>query len=167
MTQDFLEYPKMVERAMRGVVREALGVALESGLPGLHHFYITFRTKDPDVTIADRLLAQYPDEMTIVMEHQYWDLVVDDDKFSITLSFGGAPETLVIPYAAITAFVDPSVKFGLQFDANSDDTIEAPSQTEEAATSPVDGPAPDGGTERADPPADDGQVVALDSFRKK
>jgi len=167
MTQDFLEYPKMVERAMRGVVREALSVALEGGLPGLHHFYITFRTRDPDVAIADRLLAQYPDEMTIVMENQYWDLAVDDDKFSITLSFGGAPETLVIPYASITAFVDPSVKFGLQFDANSDATAEASSRTEETTAGQVDGPAPDGKKETAGPPADDGQVVALDSFRKK
>lgn len=167
MTQDFLEYPKMVERAMRGVVREALSVALESGLPGLHHFYITFRTQDPNVTIADRLLEQYPDEMTIVMEHQYWDLSVDDDKFSITLSFGGAPETLVIPYAAITAFVDPSVKFGLQFDGNSADTIDAPSQTPEAAISPIDGSALDGEKESTDLSTDDGQVVALDNFRKK
>lgn len=167
MTQDFLEYPKMVERAMRGVVREALGVALESGLPGLHKFYITFRTRNPDVTIADRLLAQYPDEMTIVMEHQYWDLVVDDDKFSITLSFGGAPETLVIPYAAITAFVDPSVKFGLQFDANTDDALEAPPQPREEAISPVDGSAPDGEKVSAELSTDDGQVVALDNFRKK
>jgi len=152
---------------MRGVVREALGVALESGLPGLHHFYITFRTRNPDVTIADRLLVQYPDEMTIVMENQYWDLVVDDDKFSITLSFGGAPETLVIPYAAITAFVDPSVKFGLQFDANTDDALEAPPQPREETISPVDGPAPDGEKVSADPSTDDGQVVALDNFRKK
>ena len=167
MTQDFLEYPKMVERAMRGVVREALAVAVESGLPGLHHFYITFRTKDPNVTITDRLLAQYPDEMTIVMEHQYWDLAVDEDKFSITLSFGGAPETLVIPYAAITAFVDPSVKFGLQFDANSDDKIEASSQTQAAAISPFDGSAPDREKESTDPSTDHGQVVALDNFRKK
>ena len=167
MTQDFLEYPKMVERAMRGVVREALSAVLESGLPGLHHFYITFRTRDPNVTIADQLLVQYPEEMTIVMEHQYWDLSVDDDKFSITLSFGGAPETLVIPYAAITAFVDPSVKFGLQFDANSADTIDAPSQTPEAAIRPIDGSALDGEKESTDLSTDDGQVVALDNFRKK
>ena len=167
MTQDFLEYPKMVERAMRGVVREALGVALESGLPGLHHFYITFRTRNPDVTIADRLLAQYPDEMTIVMENQYWDLVVDDDKFSITLSFGGAPETLVIPYAAITAFVDPSVKFGLQFDANTDDALEAPPQPWEEAISPFDGSAPDGEKVSVELSTDDVQVVVLDNFRKK
>ena len=163
MTQDFLEYPKMVERAMRGVVREALSATLESGLPGLHHFYITFRTTDPDVTIADRLLAQYPDEMTIVMNNEYWDLAVDDDKFSLTLNFDRAPETLVIPYVAITAFVDPSVKFGLQFDANADDTIDAPSQTQEEAISPV----PDGEKASADQPTNDGQVVALENFRKK
>ena len=167
MTQDFLEYPKMVERAMRGVVREALTVVGENGLPGLHHFYITFRTRAPNVTIADRLLTQYPDEMTIVMEHQYWDLSVDDDKFSITLSFGGAPENLVIPYAAITAFVDPSVKFGLQFDTESDDTADAPSQTQEATPSQDDSPTPDGEEGSADLPDDDGQVVALDNFRKK
>jgi len=167
MTQDFLEYPKMVERAMRGVIREALSVALESGLPGLHKLYITFRTRNPDVTIADRLLAQYPDEMTIVMENQYWDLVVDDDKFSVTLSFGGAPETLVIPYAGITAFVDPSVQFSLQFDPNTDDALEAPPQPREEAISPVDGSALDGEKVSTDLSTDDGQVFTLDNFRKK
>ena len=167
MTQDFLEYPKMVERAMRGVVREALDVAVEGGLPGLHHFYITFRTKDPNVVLADRLLAQFPDEMTIVMEHQYWDLLVDDDKFSITLSFSGSPETLVIPYAAISAFVDPSVKFGLQFDANTDAADKAHPQEPEDPVNPNNGPAPDSEDESSDLPPDDGQVVALDSFRKK
>ena len=164
---DYIGYEALTQAAMRGVVREALGVALESGLPGLHHFYITFRTRNPDVTIADRLLAQYPDEMTIVMENQYWDLVVDDDKFSITLSFGGAPQTLVIPYAAITAFVDPSVKFGLQLDAKPDDALEAPPQPREEAISPVDGSAPDGEKVSAELSTDDGQVVALDNFRKK
>jgi len=167
MTQDFLEYPKMVERAMRGVVREALDVAVESGLPGLHHFYITFRTKDPNVVLADRLHAQYPDEMTIVMEHQYSDLLVDDDKFSITLSFGGSPETLVIPYAAITAFVDPSVKFGLQFDANADEADKTLPQNLEDPANPASGSALDGENESTDPPSNDGQVVALDNFRKK
>jgi len=167
MTQDFLEYPKMVERAMRGVIREALSVALESGLPGLHNFYITFRTRSPGVTIADRLLAQYPDEMTIVMENQYWDLVVDDDKFSVTLSFGGAPETLVIPYACITAFVDPSVQFSLQFDANTDDALEAAPQPREEAISPVDSSAPDDAKVSADLSTDDGGVLTLDNFRKK
>ena len=167
MTQDFLEYPKMVERAMRGVVREALDVATDNGLPGLHHFYITFRTQDPNVVIADRLLAQYPDEMTIVMEHQYWDLSVEDDKFSITLSFGGGPETLVVPYAAITAFVDPSVKFGLQFDANTDEADVASPQTPEESKSPDGGPTPDGENESTDLPTDNGQVVVLNNFRKK
>jgi len=167
MTQDFLEYPRMVERAMRGVVREALSVAMEGGLPGLHHFYITFRTKDPDVMIADRVLAQYPDEMTIVLEHQFWDLAVEDDRFSVTLSFGGSPETLVIPYAAITAFVDPSVKFGLQFDANTDGTVEAPARTPEATAGSAGDAVPEGGKESGAPATDHAQVVTLDAFRKK
>ena len=167
MTQDFLEYPKMVERAMRSVVRDALSVVEESGLPGLHHFYITFRTSDPDVVIADRLLAQYPDEMTIVMEHQYWDLSVEDEKFSITLSFGGSPETLVIPYAAITAFVDPSVKFGLQFDADTNETVDPPSSNKDEMANAPDSSTPDDEKEVSDPTSDDGQVVALDKFRKK
>ena len=164
MTQDFLEYPKLVERAMRGVVREALNMAQDNGLPGLHHFYITFRTTDPEVTIGDRLLAQFPEEMTIVLEHQFWDLSVDEDRFSVTLSFGGVSERLVIPYDAITAFVDPSVKFGLQFDANAADGLDAPAQEPETATD--ESPPPDEAKANV-LPTDDPQVVALDQFRKK
>ena len=155
MTQDFLEYPKLVEQAMRGVVRSALSVAAQHGLPGLHHFYITFRTRDPGVVIADRLLAQYPDEMTIVLENQFWDLRVEDDRFSITLSFNKAPENLTIPFDAVTAFVDPSVKFGLQFGAAA--AAEAAPAAEPPAAEP-------GGSDAG---ADDAQVVALDKFRKK
>lgn len=166
MTQDFLEYPKLLERAMRGVVREALNMAQDNGLPGLHHFYITFKTTDPGVTIGDRLLAQYPEEMTIVLEHQFWDLTVEEEKFSVTLSFGGVSERLVIPYDAITAFVDPSVKFGLQFDANAADGLDAPAPPREAETAREDNPPPD--EAKADAlPTDDPQVVALDQFRKK
>jgi hypothetical protein len=157
----------MVERAMRGVVREALSVAVDDGLPGLHHFYITFRTKDPGVEISSNLLAQYPDEMTIVMEHQFWDLTVNADEFSITLSFGGAPETLVVPYLAIAAFVDPSVKFGLQFEANADAAPEAPSQIQEEATGSGSEATLDGDKDSTDVSPNDGQVVALDSFRNK
>ena len=126
MTQDFLEYPKLVEQAMRSVVRSALDVVVEHGLPGLHHFYITFRTREPGVQISDRLLAQYPEEMTIVLEHQFWDLAVDETGFSVALSFGGARESLSIPFAAVSAFVDPSVKFGLQFDATSGEETDKP-----------------------------------------
>jgi hypothetical protein len=153
MTEDFLEYPRLMERAVRGVVREALSLTAEHGLPGLHHFYITFRTRAPGVDISDALVAQYPDEMTIVLEHQYWDLQVDDAAFSVTLSFGGVNERLHVPFDAVTSFVDPSVKFGLQFQ-QADEAAAAPGQPPEAAEPPAE---PDG----------EETVVALDRFRKK
>ncbi len=167
MTQDFLEYPKLVEQAMRSVVRSALEVVVDHGLPGLHHFYITFRTQEPDVQISDRLLAQYPEEMTIVVEHQFWDLVVEETGFSIALSFGGARESLSVPYAAISAFVDPSVKFGLQFDATSGEKAETPSATPETTSDPDDPAASQTNIESTPAEPGDAQIVALDSFRKK
>src|SRR6201985_2809481 len=108
----------MVERALRGVVREALARTAASGLPGTHHFYITFQTKHPDTKIPDSLASQYPEDMTIVLEHQFWDLEIAEDHFAVTLSFQSRPERLVVPFEAITAFTDPSCKFGLQFQAN-------------------------------------------------
>ncbi|HEX7966849.1 MAG TPA: ClpXP protease specificity-enhancing factor SspB [Stellaceae bacterium] len=141
----------MVESALRGVVREALARAAANGLPGAHHFYITFRTRSPGIRIPDYLATQYPDEMTIVLEHQFWDLEVTEPCFAVTLSFQNRPERLVIPFESITAFADPAVKFGLQFQA-------APAEAEAA---PVPAEAK---PEKADKP---GEVVALDTFRKK
>jgi hypothetical protein len=115
MTKDGLRYDKMVERALRGVVREAISLAISDGLPGSHHFYITFKTAAAGVEIGDHLRARYPDEMTIVIEHQFWELTVTEEAFAVTLSFNNRPERLTIPFAAVTAFADPSVKFGLQF----------------------------------------------------
>lgn len=115
MARDSLHYDKMVETALRGVVRQALASVVDQGLPGNHHFYLTFRTSHPDVEIADRLHAQYPQEMTIVLQHQFWGLEVTDEYFVVNLSFSNVPERLKIPYAALVSFVDPSVKFGLQF----------------------------------------------------
>jgi hypothetical protein len=116
----------MVENALRGVVRQALASVVDQGLPGNHHFYLTFRTAFPGVEIAERLHAQYPREMTIVLQHQFWGLEVTDEHFVVNLSFSNIPERLKIPYAALVSFVDPSVKFGLQFqvpeDAASGDT---------------------------------------------
>ncbi len=112
----------MVEAALRGVVREALARAAAKGLPGAHHFYITFRTRFPGVALPDYLGQQYPDEMTVVLEHQFWDLDVSEACFSVTLSFQNKPERLVIPFDAITAFADPAVKFGLQFQETPDDS---------------------------------------------
>ena len=167
MTQDFLEYPKLVEQAMRGVVRSALEVVVDNGLPGLHHFYITFRTQEAGVQISDRLLAQYPEEMTIVVVHQFWDLVVDETGFSIALSFGGVRESLTVPYTTISAFVDPSVKFGLQFDTTDAAEGDTPSIAPETAADPNNPPTPPTDIENVATEPGDAEIVALDNFRKK
>ena len=153
--KDVLRYDRMVEQALRGVVREALAVAASKGLPGAHHFYITFRTRLPGVAVPDYLAERYPDEMTIVLEHQFWDLEITEEGFSVTLSFQNKPERLVIPFEAITAFADPAVKFGLQFQC-------AAGEAEGEAAAAADPPAaPEAKADKA------GEVVALDAFRKK
>jgi uncharacterized protein len=151
--KDLLRYDKMVEAALRGVVREALARTAAKGLPGAHHFYITFRTHFPGLALPDHLTQQYPEEMTIVLEHQFWDLEVLEHSFSVTLSFQNRPERLTIPFDAITAFADPAVKFGLQFQG---------SPAEADAVPPSASPARS--EEKAEKP---GEVVALDAFRKK
>jgi hypothetical protein len=161
MAESWLRYDRMVEQALRGVVRKALSEAGQRGLPGDHHFYITFHTGRPGVGIADWLHQQYPQEMTIILQHQFWDLVVEEERFSITLSFGGRHERLTIPFSALSAFADPSVKFGLQFEANEDELqpkaapLKATKQDEAAAAA-----SGDDARKGAD-------VVALDAFRKK
>jgi hypothetical protein len=117
MSDDSLRYDQMVEDALRGVVRAALEHTLEHGLPGDHHFYLTFRTQAPGVVLPDFLRERYPEEMTIIVQHQFWDLTVGEDAFGISLSFENQLAELNVPYAALSAFVDPSVKFGLQFNA--------------------------------------------------
>lgn len=158
MSEDTLRYDKMVEDALRGVVRQALTVTARDGLTGDHHFYITFRTRHPGVKMADHLMARHPDEMTIVLQHQFWDLEVDDSQFQVTLSFSGKPELLIVPLAAISGFADPSAKFGLQFQAEAeedpdDDPLAEIAEEDDTPSTPPD----DGG----------GKVVALDAFRKK
>lgn len=171
MAESELRYDKMVEDALRSVVRDALTITAEHGLTGEHHFYITFRTGAPDVQLADHIRARHPDEMTIVLQHQFWGLEVDQEKFAVTLSFSGVSERLVVPFAAITGFADPSAKFGLQFQVldgeadDGEDMDEDEIEADEITFSPdpkLQGPAtpaPSGG--------DDGKVVALDKFRKK
>lgn len=148
-----IDYGNLMHRAMRGLIHEVLADIAQNGLPGAHHFFITFDTTHPDTEIADWLSDRYPQEMTIVIQHWYEGLEVDDDGFSITLNFGDNPESLYIPYDAIRTFVDPSVEFGLRFETqepdDSDDAPEAP--MEEAA---------------ADPPRAAAEVVSLDKFRK-
>jgi uncharacterized protein len=116
MAVDHIRYDILAQEALRGVVRTVLLDAAKSGLPGEHHFYISFDTRADGVRLSPRMLAQYPEEMTVVLQHQFWDLVVTDDGFEVGLSFGGMPERLAIPFAAIKGFFDPSVQFGLQFE---------------------------------------------------
>lgn len=169
MPVEELRYDKMVEEALRGVVRDSLLFAAEHGLPGEHHFYVTFHPHHPDVEMADHLKARHPDEMTIVLQHQFWDLEVTEDGFSVTLSFSGKPERMVIPFVAVTGFADPSAKFGLQFQSipgDDDDDVEIDAFDPEPAPPPA---APAKAAEPSEPKegGGDGNVVALDKFRKK
>src|SRR5215468_7257645 len=150
-----------MQDALRGVVRAALQEAASPrGLPGKHHFYITFRTHAPGVLIPEHLRARYPDEMTIVLEHQFWDLEVYSDRFRVILKFSGQPHPIVIPFAAVTRFFDPSVKFGLQFEQHLDETRLASGDTTSAAAAPA---APQSQQNEAPaPPAS--SVVSLDAF---
>src|ERR1700737_2502101 len=116
MAQDLFDYPKMVETALRGVVREALARAQREGLRGAHHFYLSFRTGAAGVVVPNYLLTKYPEEMTIVLQHQFWGLEVRDQDFSVTLSFQNRPEQLTIPFVAVASFAAPSVSFALQFE---------------------------------------------------
>lgn len=114
-SEDLIRYDVMVQEALLGVVRKVLQEAAKSGLPGEHHFYITFRSQAPGVRLSTRLREKYPEEMTIVLQHQFWELIVGDHNFEVGLSFGGVPERLLVPYDALTGFYDPSVQFGLKF----------------------------------------------------
>ncbi len=151
-----IDYGNLMHRAMRGLIQEVLTSVATNGLPGAHHFFITFDTTHPDTEIADWLSDRYPQEMTIVIQHWFDNLVVDDEGFAITLNFGDNPEPLYVPYDAIRTFVDPSVEFGLRFETQpSDEDDSAPeAPMEEEAT-----PAPE--TPRAA-----AEVVSLDKFRK-
>ena len=117
MPEDLIRYDILAQDALRGVVRKVLAEVAKTGLPGDHHFYITFETRAPGVRISSRMLAQYPEDMTIVLQHQYWDLSVTEHAFEVGLSFNGVPERLLVPFMAVKSFVDPSVQFGLQFES--------------------------------------------------
>ena len=117
MPEDLIRYDILAQDALRGVVRKVLAEVAKTGLPGEHHFYITFETRAPGVRISSRMLAQYPEDMTIVMQHQFWDLSVSEHAFEVGLSFNGVPERLLVPFTAVKSFLDPSVQFGLQFES--------------------------------------------------
>ena len=174
MPTDLIRYDLLVQEALKGVVRRVLSNAMREGIPGEHHFYLSFRTTEKGVRISQGLREKYPEEMTIVLQHQFWDLSVNDDGFEVGLSFGGIPERVVVPFAAVTGFFDPSVEFGLRFEivpAGQDNTgvVASPPDVERAAEpadtgeseEPPDEPGP------PYPPSQGGEVVRLDRFRKK
>jgi hypothetical protein len=170
MPEDLYAYDEMVETALKGVVREALQRAARHGLRGGHHFYITFRTGAPGVTIPAYLRAKYPHEMTIVLQHQFWDLDVGEQGFAVTLSFQSRMERLSIPFAAVTAFADPSVQFGLQFGvpAAAEEGSGLPATLPMAATPAAAESKPraaESATATGERPA--AEIVTLDKFRKR
>ena len=155
-----IDYGNLMHEAMRGLIRKVLQDVSDQGLPGNHHFFITFDTSHPDAELADWLSDRYPDEMTVVMQHWYDGLDVGADGFAITLNFGDAPEPLYIPYDAIRTFVDPSVEFGLRFEQQ--ETEDEDEDRDEATLDQTD----EEELEVAEEPAKDAEIVSLDSFRK-
>ncbi len=137
MATDHIRYDVLARDALRGVLRRVLTDAAEHGLPGEHHFFITFLSTAEGVKLSPRLLAQYPEEMTMILQHQFWDLAVTEDRFEVGLSFGGIPERLVVPFNSIKSFFDPSVQFGLQFEA-----ADAAAETRRLRTFPPSPPSP-------------------------
>lgn len=166
-----MRYDLLAQEALRGVIRKALRIARDEGLPGDHHFYISFRTGAPGVEISERLRSQYPEEITIVLQHQFWNLEVMDDYFSVDLTFNKVPERLVVPYAAVQGFFDPSVQFGLQFNVEGAPDSEIPPEMAEqpaAAEASRSMEEPLAQEENTEPDEETtGEVVSLDAFRKK
>jgi hypothetical protein len=165
MATDHIRYDVLARDALRGVLRRVLTDAAEHGLPGDHHFFITFLSTAEGVKLSPRLLAQYPEEMTVILQHQFWDLTVTEDRFEVGLSFGGVAERLVVPFNSIKSFFDPSVQFGLQFEP-----ADAPAANLPAVPAPTAPTVPTPAIENKDEPAkpsEGAEVVRLDRFRKK
>jgi len=162
-----LDYGNIMNRAMRGFIKEVLQRVADNGLPGEHHFFITLETMHPDVEIADWLVTRYPEEITIVIQHEYEDLGVQENGFRIVLQFGGTPVALYVPFMAISTFVDPSVEFGLKFDhsdENDDEIMEIVENDDNVETIPEAPMAKDVVEDEA--PKHDAEIVSLDQFRK-
>ena len=168
MPEDLMRYDLLAQNALKGVVRDALRIAETTGLPGEHHFYIAFNTKHPGVGMSEKIAQRYPREMTIVLQHQYWNLKVHEDRFEVELSFDNVPEHLTIPFDAIKGFLDPAVQFGLQFETAAlerrplrEAEMQKQAKPEAEATAPAEQPA-------EEPAAvESAKVVSLDQFRKK
>jgi hypothetical protein len=196
MAVDHIRYDILAQEALRGVVRTVLADAAKNGLPGEHHFYISFDTRADGVRLSPRMLAEYPKEITIVLQHQFWDLMVTEEGFEVGMSFGGIPERVAVPFAAVKAFLDPSVEFGLRFEeigsgesqstandargaatepAPAAKTSERPPAEHKGSRAPLAAvptranpePSADQPGDGPDKPPGGGEVVRLDRFRKK
>ena len=184
MPVDHIRYDLLAQDALRSVLRNVLADTAKNGLPGEHHFYISFDTTADGVRISARLREQYPQEMTIILQHQFWDLTVSDDAFEVGLSFNGVPERLTVPFEAVKSFVDPSIGFQLQFETISEQPAATASEKPQEKTRPSAAqkssraqpkasvptpaaPAPSAETEQPEKPEGGGEVVRLDRFRKK
>jgi uncharacterized protein len=178
MPEDLIRYDLLVQDALRGVVSTVLADAAEKGLPGEHHFEIVFDTTAPGVRLSERMRAQYPQAMKIVLQHQFWDLVVSEEKFEVGLSFGGIPERVTVPFEAVLAFYDPAAKFALEFavpaamaagDADAAKPPESLPASESATPAEENKPdaLPSPEVKQETPAGDGAEVVSLDRFRKK
>lgn len=174
MTQETIDYPGLIDSAMRNVVKEALIHVDKFGLPGEHHFFISFQTNFPGVSISPQLKSRYPEEITIVVQHQFWDLKITDKQFSIMLSFNNIPEKLVVPFDALTAFADPSIKFGLQFhgkqfaaNSGADESVSCPATGRTVNEKPSMAAFEEEAPSKADEAANDEKVISLEAFRKR
>lgn len=168
MADDLIRYDVLVQDALRTVVRKVLREVADGGLPGEHHFYIAFDTTAPGVRLSSRLRQQHPEEMTVVLQHQFWDLAVTDHAFEVGLSFGGVPERLLVPFSSVKGFFDPSVQFGLQFDpqtAKDKEGAEPEARPQPESSGAL--AATPGAPPAAKPAGDGAEVVSLDAFRKK
>lgn len=170
---DTIDYPGLIDAAMRGVVREALVHVDKFGLPGEHHFFISFLTNYPGVSISPQLKARYPEEITIVVQHQFWDLKITKEYFSIMLSFNNIPEKLTVPFDALTAFADPSIKFGLQFHGknsganDADEPVACPATGKNGQEKPPMAAFEEEAPSETSDAANDEKVISLEAFRKR
>lgn len=167
-----IDYPAMIDNAMRSVVKEAMTQVSEHGLPGDHHFFVSFLTNHPGVEISSMMKERYPEEMTIVIQHQYWDLQVEPHQFSLMLTFNNIPEKLVIPFSALTAFADPSIKFGLQFhhrnwqEEEDEDELHCPATGKTGRELPPEASFDEEPPSEIKSPANDTKVISIDAWRK-
>jgi hypothetical protein len=156
LAESDIDYPSLIQEALRTIVRAVLVKVATEGLPGDHHFYLTFRTDHPAAEVPAGLRASYPEEMTIVLQHQFWNLAVEEESFSVTLRFGGRRQHLVVPFAALTAFIDPAAKFGLQ--------LAVPGEEEDSEATAGSGESGNGGSGEL---GSAGKVVSFEDFRRK